>query len=582
MSQYIRYSGIGGGGSGSGLTAYPTAADLPATALDGTAAVTLDTDTIWVFNLATISWKAVANPATFLLAHPALTLGTGANGLSLATNQVLSLGIATASLPGALSAADWTTFNGKQNTLTLGTLSTATTGVTVGAGTGAVVGTGTTINIQTASAAQPGLLAAADFTTFAAKQTALTPGTISTTTTGLTIGGGTSSTVGPSVTVDVQTASAARPGLLSAADFTTFAAKQPALGFTPENILNKGAISGYCPLDASQKVPVANLPSVVMEYQGAWNPTTNTPALSDATGANGNVYYVSALQLAAVSGLTDPSMVNFQLGDLVVYSASAVKWQLVTPAAGVSSVNGSQGAVSLQLASSSFANQGTSTTVLHGNASGATTWSAVVETDITLAANTTNNVTTVKHGFTPQLSGNALQFLNGLGNYAIPVSGVANSYTAVAFTGQTSVNVVHNFGAYPIVQVIDSTGAALVPLSIVNNTINDFTVTMVSATTGNIIASVGSPQPANITTTAISYAIAYGNNIVAASAGGITITLPTAVGHSGAEFTIDNASPSEITVNTTSSQLIQGQLTQTLPSNSAMTVYSNNAGWRII
>jgi hypothetical protein len=40
-----------------------------------------------------------------------VTLGT-ANGLSLA-GQVLSLQLATGSVPGALSAADWTTFNGK-------------------------------------------------------------------------------------------------------------------------------------------------------------------------------------------------------------------------------------------------------------------------------------------------------------------------------------------------------------------------------------------------------------------------------------------------------------------------------------
>lgn len=47
--------------------------------------------------------------------HNAVTLGT-ANGLSLST-QVLSLQIATSSLTGALSSADWNTFNGKQAAL---------------------------------------------------------------------------------------------------------------------------------------------------------------------------------------------------------------------------------------------------------------------------------------------------------------------------------------------------------------------------------------------------------------------------------------------------------------------------------
>lgn len=53
----------------------------------------------------------------------------------------------------------------------------------------------------------------------------LTPGSISTTTTGLTVGSGASSTVGPNVTVNVQTASGSQPGLLSAADWTTFNSK---------------------------------------------------------------------------------------------------------------------------------------------------------------------------------------------------------------------------------------------------------------------------------------------------------------------------------------------------------------------
>jgi hypothetical protein len=47
--------------------------------------------------------------------HNAVTIGT-ANGLSL-SNQVLSLGLASASTNGALSSSNWTTFNNKQNAL---------------------------------------------------------------------------------------------------------------------------------------------------------------------------------------------------------------------------------------------------------------------------------------------------------------------------------------------------------------------------------------------------------------------------------------------------------------------------------
>jgi hypothetical protein len=57
--------------------------------------------------------------------HNAVTLGT-ANGLSLST-QVLSLGLASAGVTGALSGTDWTTFNNKQNALTNPVTGTGTT-----------------------------------------------------------------------------------------------------------------------------------------------------------------------------------------------------------------------------------------------------------------------------------------------------------------------------------------------------------------------------------------------------------------------------------------------------------------------
>jgi hypothetical protein len=57
--------------------------------------------------------------------HNAVTLGT-ANGLSLST-QVLSLGLASAGVTGALSGTDWNTFNSKQNALTNPVTGTGTT-----------------------------------------------------------------------------------------------------------------------------------------------------------------------------------------------------------------------------------------------------------------------------------------------------------------------------------------------------------------------------------------------------------------------------------------------------------------------
>lgn len=224
---------------------------------------------------------------------------------------------------------------------------------------------------------------------------------------------------------------------------------------------------------------------------------------------------------------------------------------------------------------------GTTTTVLHGNPAGAPTFGAVIEADISLSNNTTNDATTSRHGFLPILSNNASQFLNGQGNFAIP-SGVTNSYLTQAFVGQTSVNVVHNFGTYPVVQVIDNTGAVLVPLTTVNNTVNDFTVTFAVATTGTIIATVGSPQPQSVIAVNANYTTLATDQIIEVTASPVTITLLTAIGNTGRKQVIDNAAGGDILCNTTAAQTIDGSLVQTIPPNNSMTVYSDGANWRII
>jgi hypothetical protein len=106
--------------------------------------------------------------------HNAVTIGT-ANGLSLST-QVLSLGLASAGVTGALSGTDWSTFNGKTSnlgTVTSVGLSSATSGVTIGSSPITTSGT-ITLAIATASGSQNGLLSSTDWTTFNGKQNALT------------------------------------------------------------------------------------------------------------------------------------------------------------------------------------------------------------------------------------------------------------------------------------------------------------------------------------------------------------------------------------------------------------------------
>lgn len=87
---------------------------------------------------------------------------------------------ASSGVDGYLSGANWTTFNGKQNALSPGNATTSTVGVTV-SGTGVTVGPAMTIDIATASSGSPGLLSAADWSTFNGKQAALTSAGVTTT-----------------------------------------------------------------------------------------------------------------------------------------------------------------------------------------------------------------------------------------------------------------------------------------------------------------------------------------------------------------------------------------------------------------
>jgi hypothetical protein len=95
--------------------------------------------------------------------------------------------------------------------------------------------------IDQASSIQDGYLSAADFTTFSNKQNALTFGSYTTPNPAITITNGANSTVGPNVTIDIANATGSVPGLLTATNFTTFNAKENALTFTGNGLFSRTA-----------------------------------------------------------------------------------------------------------------------------------------------------------------------------------------------------------------------------------------------------------------------------------------------------------------------------------------------------
>ena len=111
------------------------------------------------------------------------------------------------------------------------------------------------------------------------------------------------------------------------------------LAASKEDAANKNQNNGYCGLDSGGKVPISNLPTTLLKYQGVWNASTNTPTLTNPdTTKIGNVYNV------AVAGTQFG--IAFNLGDWLIYNASGVP-EKSDNSDDVVSVNGQTGVVTI-------------------------------------------------------------------------------------------------------------------------------------------------------------------------------------------------------------------------------------------
>jgi hypothetical protein len=70
--------------------------------------------------------------------------------------------------------------------------------------------------------------------------------------------------------------------------------------------------------------------------------------------------------------------------------------------------------------------------------------------------------------------------------------------------------------------------------------------------------------------------------IINCTANTFAVTLPTAVGVDGRHYVVKNSGTGVITVSTTSSQTIDGQLTQSLNQHDSISVVSDGTNWIII
>lgn len=85
-----------------------------------------------------------------------------------------------------------------------------------------------------------------------------------------------------------------------------------------------------------------------------------------------------------------------------------------------------------------------------------------------------------------------------------------------------------------------------------------------------------------LTSVSANYTALATDSTINCTANTFTVTLPTAIGFTGRLYIVKNSGSGTITVNTTLSQTMDGQLTQTLSQYDSLSIQSDGANWIII
>lgn len=158
LSNFISSLGLGGGGGGS------------VTGVTGTSPIASSGGTAPDISIANAKADGSTKGAATFAAADFNDDGSGGISIDYTNGQS-----ASASNKGFLTSTDWSTFNAKEPAVTKGNLTEATSSVlTINGGSNAVIGSGTSIQVKQATGLQDGYLKSADWTTFNSKQDAIT------------------------------------------------------------------------------------------------------------------------------------------------------------------------------------------------------------------------------------------------------------------------------------------------------------------------------------------------------------------------------------------------------------------------
>lgn len=174
-TQYVSYSSRNsGGGGGGGVTTVNGLSGAVTLAPGSNITITPSGNTLTIAS--TGGGGGITSINTDTTAAQLMVTATTGTDFTIATvsgTTTFAIPSASSSNRGLLTSADWSTFNSKQNALTIGNLTDAgTDGIVVTGGTGSVIGSGTSIAQHVADAGHNGYLSSADWSTFNAKQPA--------------------------------------------------------------------------------------------------------------------------------------------------------------------------------------------------------------------------------------------------------------------------------------------------------------------------------------------------------------------------------------------------------------------------
>lgn len=377
------------------------------------------------------------------------TSGTDFNISSVTDTHTFNFPDSSASNRGLLTSTDWSTFNNKQDALTLNNLTESTSNIlTITGGTNSVIGSGTTIQVKQASGIQSGYLSSTDWTTFNNKQPLLTnpvtgTGTENTlakfTSNGSTIGDSHITENATNIFLGLATNVTGDLNISTGSQFQINGVRintddipedaSPTNKYFTEARTRGTVLTG---LSTGTGGTIAATDTILQafgkiqnqidsfsgsaSYQGTWNASTNTPTITSGVGTDGYYYIVSVAGTTTVDGIS-----SWAVGDWIIFNGTT--WEKISYNV-VTSVNTKTGAVTLYTDDISedaspinlwytnarvaaYLNGAISTVLtsnltadraLVSNASGKVVVSAITSTELSYLDNVTSNIQTQLNG----------------------------------------------------------------------------------------------------------------------------------------------------------------------------------------